>query len=499
MRTVVAIIAALLLAPAAHAGGPTMFVGVTAEGAKQANQTLAGAEVQRAKLAGFDTIRLIQFWQPGQTEPSSTDLALLRNAVLAAQLNQMRVSISVSHPGSRTTPLTAGQRREFVQFAAAVARSLPYIRHFTVGNEPNLNRFWLPQFGPNGENVAAPAYLALLAETYDALKAVSSRITVIGGAVSPRGSDNPNLMRQTHSPTKFILDLGVAYRASGRTRPVMDAFAIHPFADNSSQSPTVPHPRGTSIGVADYTKLVSLLARAFDGTAQRGSTLPIYYNEFGVESVPPAPKEQLYTGEEPDTTQPVDEETQSKYYREAVSLAFCQPTVHGFFVFLNVDEPVRPGWQSGLYYADGEPKSSRTAMRRTARQSRGGVVARCTGMRLTPKVGQLTFARRSVSFTCDIDCRYSLRLEALPSRRAVLARTNVALAGRAIVRLPAMKLAPGRYRFVITFLAPVNTGGTVRRISAPFEVASAAVDLGASTGHFRRLTRRPPARINRAS
>ena len=447
-----------------------MMVGVTADLAKQPDATLAGAEVQRANLAGFDSIRLTHFWLPGQTEPSAAELTPLRNAVFAAQMNRMRVSISLFHPGSRTTPLTAEHRAQFSRYAAGIARALPYVRHFTIGNEPNLNRFWLPQFGPNGENVAAPAYLALLAETYDALKAVSRSIVVVGGAVSPRGSDNPNLARHTHSPTKFILDLGAAYRASGRTRPIMDAFGIHPFPDNSSQSPTVAHPRGTSIGVADYAKLVGLLGRAFDGTAQRGSTLPIYYNEFGVESVPPPEKLAAYTGEEPETTRPVNEETQGTYYRQAVALAFCQPNVRGLFVFLNVDEPGRPGWQSGLYYADRQPKSSRAAMRRAARQSRGGVVARCAGMRLTPKVTEMAFAPRRVSFRCDVDCRYTLRLERLPARRAVFVRTNVALAGPAIVRLPPLAVAPGSYRFRIDFVAPVNPGSVVRRFSRPFSV-----------------------------
>ena len=53
------------------------------------------------------------------------------------------------------------------------------------------------------------------------------------------------------------------------------------------------HPNSTTIAVADYDKLVSLLGTAFDGTAQQGSTLPIYYTEFGVESQIPAPKASL--------------------------------------------------------------------------------------------------------------------------------------------------------------------------------------------------------------
>src|SRR5436853_212091 len=84
---------------------------------------------------------------------------------------------------------------------AVLARSLPGVQDVIVGNEPNLNRFWLPQFGPAGEDVAAPAYVQLLAQTYDALKAVSPAIRVWGGAVSPRGGDRPNTGRDTPSPT----------------------------------------------------------------------------------------------------------------------------------------------------------------------------------------------------------------------------------------------------------------------------------------------------------
>ena len=101
-----------------------------------------------------------------------------------------------------------------------------------VGNEPNLNRFWLPQFNPDGTDAAAPAYLALLARSYDALKAVDPRDRASGAARSrPRGIDRPGTGRDTHSPVAFLKDLGAAYRASGRTLPVMDGLAFHPYAD----------------------------------------------------------------------------------------------------------------------------------------------------------------------------------------------------------------------------------------------------------------------------
>src|SRR5581483_6416017 len=140
-------------------------------------------------------------------------------------------------------------------------------------------------------------------------------IVVLGGAVSPRGGDKGGGIRPTHSPTTFIPDLGAAYRASGRTLPIMDGFAFHPYEDNSSDPPTFEHPPpNTTIALADYAKLVGLLGQAFDGTSQLGSTLPIYYDEFGVETQIPPDKASLYTGQEIPATHPVSEDAQGQYY-----------------------------------------------------------------------------------------------------------------------------------------------------------------------------------------
>jgi hypothetical protein len=190
--------------------------------------------------------------------------------------------VTVMSPGSATTPLTADAQEAFASYAAAIVRGAPSLEHVIVGNEPNLNRFWLPQFALDGTSASPAAYLALLSQTYDALKAVSADVRVYGGAVSPRGSDRPGGARPTHSPTLFIKELGLAYRASGRDRPLLDAFVIHPYADNSSQSPATAHPNTTTIGVADYGKLVALLGEAFDGTAHAGSELSIFSGEYGI-------------------------------------------------------------------------------------------------------------------------------------------------------------------------------------------------------------------------
>jgi hypothetical protein len=201
---------------------------------------------------------------------------------------------------------------------------------------------------------------------------------VIGGSVSPRGTDAP-AGRQTHSPTVFIADLGRAYRASGRTKPIMDAFSSHPYEDNSSLPPTFAHPRSTTIALADYSKLVTLLGTVFDGTAQAGSRLPIVYDEFGVQSVIPTKKQSAYAGTKPTSTRPVTEAVQGSYYAQAIALAACQPNVTSFLIFHVSDESQLDRWQSGVFYADGTPKSSLPIVTRAIASLRAGRPAACSG------------------------------------------------------------------------------------------------------------------------
>ena len=251
------------------------------------------------------------------------------------------------------------------------------MQRFIVGNEPNLNRFWLPQFGLDGSDVAAPAYEKTLALTYDALKQVSPTLSVIGGGLSPRGNDS--VLSCKHSPTTFIEDIGRAYRKSHRTRPIMDAFSLHPYEDNSSIPPSFTHPHSTTISLADYPKLVRLLKNAFGGTAQPGAKLPIVYDEFGVQSRIPAVKRPEYDGRMPPTDKPVTEATQSVYYLTALALAACQPTVEALLFFHVSDEPDLDRWQSGLYYTDDTPKSSLPAVRRGIDLLREAGMQVCTG------------------------------------------------------------------------------------------------------------------------
>jgi hypothetical protein len=466
-----------LALPAVAEAGPGLTVGAVEDDVRVSSAVEAEARMALLRLSGFRSVRITSFWSPGQARPTENELRVLQNVAEAADRHNVRVHAMVMHPGSRTTPLTDETRADFASNAAALVRAVPGIRHVIVGNEPNLNRFWLPQFDENGASVAPAAYLTLLAQTYDALKAVSPAVRVYGGAISPRGSDRPGGIRPTHSPTKFIQEMGVAYRASGRTKPVMDALAIHPYPDNSSQPPTTAHPLTTTIAIADYGKLVTLLGQAFDGTAQRGSDLPILYAEFGVESQIPDGKASLYTGSEPTTTRPVDEPTQAVYYEQALGLAFCQPTVEAMLLFLSRDERARAAWQSGVYYVDGTAKTSLPRVTEALDRATGGSIARCPNLQLPVGTSLLRFGTRSAAkrgvfrttFRCDLDCVYHVRLENAATHSTKLSRKGRAEVGETVqVGLGSRRLAAGQYRYTLRLVHPVNPAPPTVRQGPPF-------------------------------
>ena len=171
-RGFLALLAAFVLAPAAHAGGPTLTLGAAEDVVRSSSLVEAKAQMTLLQLAGFRAVRVTSIWKPGELSPSASERRILENVAAAAELANVRVYVSVFHAGSRTTPLTPEDRTQFAAFAADLARTYPSFRDVIVGNEPNLNRFWLPQFAADGSGASAPAYLTLLAETYDALKAV---------------------------------------------------------------------------------------------------------------------------------------------------------------------------------------------------------------------------------------------------------------------------------------------------------------------------------------
>ena len=356
----------------------TFLVGTVDDALAQDGLQFARAQADVSRDAGFDVAAVSATWHRGQRRPSRRLVRVLGNVSAATRRAQMKLAVVFWHGLGEDTPRGPAERADFAAYTAAVVKALPRLRFAIIGNEPNLSTFWRPQFGDDGRDLAARAYVDLLARSYDAIKAERPSVRVLGGALSPRGADRPNGRRPTHSPTAFIRDLGAAYRASHRHRPLMDALAFHPYMEASRFSPAGAHPDNTTITIADYPKLVALLGEAFHGTAQRGERLPIYYTEFGVQTSVPTLKRGFYVDlDSPARRDAVPPRVQAAYYRRALELAYCQPTVRGLFVFHTFDEPGLGGWQSGLYFADRTAKPSLPAFKRAVADLRNDRFPRC--------------------------------------------------------------------------------------------------------------------------
>jgi hypothetical protein len=304
-----------------------------------------------ARRAGFQVIVLSSVWSRGARTPANDETYRLNTAIDSAQRVGIQPILAV-YSFSGDTPLTARDRAAYTSYAVALLRRIPELRYISLGNEPNSNLFWMPQYGPGGADSAAAAYFELLRAAYPAVKKASPNVTVIGASLAARGNDKPNGIRQTHSPTHFIDDLGVLYRRSGLEHPPFDLFSIHPYPPNSSVPPTATDPHSTAIGIADYPKLVRLLTRAF------GTPPPIVYGEYGIQTEIPRSELDLYSGVRSPTIRPVSEERQADDYVTAIDLASCQPLVRMLVFFHVTDETALTGLQTGLFYPNGKPKRS---------------------------------------------------------------------------------------------------------------------------------------------
>jgi hypothetical protein len=523
MRLRLSIVSALavlgvLAAPGlAHASGP-MFVGAVENAPMTTDLPTAKAKMDLARLAGFDTLRLAAFWAPGRASLiPDWDRVALQNAAIAAQLSGIRLIVSVSNRNSKTTPNTAALQDELAIYTLNVARLMPNVTDFIVGNEPNLNTFWMPQFAkPQFKTVtrtqkvrvkgklvtkkvkvkvlkkmpadlAAIGYTSLLAKTYDLLKDFNPTNNVIGVSLSPRGGDNPLLKRHTHSPVTFLMDMGAALRKMHRTKPIMDAFAIHPYGERSSTAPTFTHPRSNNIGLADYDKLVSTLGRAFKGTAQPGTTLPIVYDEYGVQTKIPGSKAGNYFNlRDPAAQDTVTEYVQALYYKQALQMAYCQPNVMGMLFFHVSDEQNGRTWQSGVYYADDTPKASLAPVRAAIESLRDGTLSGCAGAAGSTSVKSLSLPKKDqyvttdsswtdAKITCANLCTYAAKVEKFPSGELVLeVERDVQPNTETPLAFPAQGLKPGSYRVVVRVWQYGKLGTTVIRYGMPFTVSEPA-------------------------
>jgi hypothetical protein len=214
----------------------------------------------------------------------------------------------------------------FASFVRAAATRYPWIRAWTIWNEPNQAR-WLRPTSPRVyvDRLLNPAY----AELHAAIRGVR----VGGGVTAPRAGVGGV------SPVAWIRGM----RAEGAR---FDAYAHHPYP----MRPTSETPwaggcgRCTTLTMADLDRLLAEVRRNFG--AKR-----VWLTEYGYQTNPP------------DRILGVTPSTQARHVADAARRAYLAPRVDMLIFFLVRDDSSPDGWQSGVFTAGGATKPAYTAFR----------------------------------------------------------------------------------------------------------------------------------------
>jgi hypothetical protein len=329
------------------------------------------------KASGLSQNVMTLRWTPGST--GIADKGFLDAAVPAAVAAGIKPIFAVYPYPPSAIETGAADPAAFAAWVRGVADAYPAVTTFIVGNEPNLNTFWRPQ-GDGTKVLSGAGFGPFLAAAYDALKATSSGITVLGVGSSPRGDRAPHAAGKS-SPVHFLDSLGDWYRASGRPAPLMDGFSYHPYPNPSDFSVPFTFAYGwPNAGIQELPRIKQALWDAFDGTPQRTTVqgLELYLDEVGWQvdtSGSPA-----YEGAE--NVRVTSEEAQAGIYADMVEFVACDPDVAQLNFFGYYDERNRAGWQSALRRADGSERPANAAVA-------AAIAAGCTtGMRSWTPLGR---------------------------------------------------------------------------------------------------------------
>jgi hypothetical protein len=313
------------------------------------------------KGAGLTSNRWTLAWD--SSDPTAIkEQAFLERAAPKAKAAGIRILLAL-YAGTPAPTATEHDVEGFCTWAGKVASLVKSygIHDFIVWNEPNTRLYWMPQKDDAGNDVAAPAYEALLARCYDTIHANDESATVIGMGLSPRASTS-----QSNEPLSFLRNVGKAYKASGRTKPIMDSLSVHPYPNPNSptDSPDVGYEVTDRYGIPNMDRVKQAVYDGFNGTGQpttlNGLTLVI--DEIGWQTTTTGLPG--YVNDE--NVKTVDEATQTAYLKTMAKKYFaCDPAIVSVQLFLLMDEPYRNGkneqgqtvgggWQSGLITTGGE-------------------------------------------------------------------------------------------------------------------------------------------------
>jgi hypothetical protein len=238
--------------------------------------------------------------------------------------------------GPNVAPTSPGDLRDFAHALAARYSGrhpgYPFVRFYSVWNEPNTERFLSPQFDAAGRPVAPRTYASLVSAAYAGIKSASPAAEVAAGETAARGHDRPIAhVQESESPARFA-------RLVAEAAPHLpfDAWAHHPYPRSDLAYPDAPQP-WPAVGFTNLGRFDAALARWFGRTS-----LPLWVTEFAVRTSPQIRGAAPYP-------------LQALYLARALELARTQPSVTMLVWFVFRDQPGEP-WQSGLVDRRGRAK-----------------------------------------------------------------------------------------------------------------------------------------------
>ena len=351
LRLALALFAAAALAAPAALAAERMWIGFHDDPSFRWVNDRA-SRIESSADQGATVMRLLVHWN--RTAPARPATASdpfdpgynfgdLDEAIRSAQKSDMEVLLTlVGTPrwanGGRTPNVMPKRVADFTAFARAIASrysgrfdGYPFVRFWSIWNEPNLQLFLKPQFDRRGRSVAPRNYAKLFAAGYRGIKAGSRRALVAIGETSARGTDNPKGLRPVHSPGRFIEQLA---RANPRLK--FDAWSHHPYPFTPNLKPS-QKVRWPNITLGSLPTLESNLKRLF-----KRKSVPIWVTEYGHET-------------RPQDALGVSYAKQAAYLRQAIAIAKRYPFVTMFIWFVYQDDQGQP-WDSGLYTQAGIAK-----------------------------------------------------------------------------------------------------------------------------------------------
>ena len=328
MRVAVLALLAALAFPAGAFASPSVAYGIQDDAWIAHGPGALPDRVASLDRLGVEVVRFTIHWNETEVARGRHDWRIPDAVLGALRARGIRPLVTLSGTpawanGGRAANVPPRTGADFGRFAAAAAARYPWVRDWTIWNEPNQTRFLRP--------ASTRVYVSkLLNPAYRAIHARIRGARVGGGETAPRANSGGL------SPVAWIRGM----RAAGAR---LDAYAHHPYPTSRNETPSAGGcGHCATITMATLGRLLREVERAWPGKR-------IWLTEYGYQTNPP----DRYLG--------VSHQAQARYLGEGSLVAYRAPRVDLLIHYLVRDEADVGRFQSGLFTAKGAAKPSAAA------------------------------------------------------------------------------------------------------------------------------------------